>query len=55
MFKSEYKFYPDFGANATGDSYTVSLNSPRAPRHLLKHYLRELQLARLFPLPMPKA
>ena len=27
MFKGEYKFYPDFGASVSGDSYTVSLSS----------------------------
>jgi prepilin-type N-terminal cleavage/methylation domain-containing protein len=36
MFKSEYKFYPDFGANATGDSYTVSLNSPASSTVFIK-------------------
>ena len=35
MFKSEYKFYPDFGANATGD-YTVSLNSPASSTAFIK-------------------
>ena len=27
MFKSEYKYYPDFGVTVSGDSYTVSLSS----------------------------
>jgi len=36
MFKSEYKFYPDFGASAAGDSYTVSLNSPATSTAFIK-------------------
>jgi prepilin-type N-terminal cleavage/methylation domain-containing protein len=36
MFKSEYKFYPDFGGSDSGDSYTVSLNSTGSSTAFIK-------------------